>query len=194
MQFCQRLKNKKINKKTMIKKTKWSVDQSHSQVQFKVKHLAISNVTGTFKTFSGTVLTENENFSDAEMQFEVETNSIDTNNSERDGHLKSPMFLNSEKFPTIKFNGNYRNQNGNEFIEGDLTILETTKSIKMEAEHTGVGTGRFNDIRAGFEISTKINRKDFGLTFHLLNDAGNLVVGEEVKLHFDIQLIKQADE
>ncbi|RUT67910.1 polyisoprenoid-binding protein [Flavobacterium cupreum] len=178
---------------TAIRNSKWAVDQGHSEIQFKVKHLAISNVSGIFKTFNGTFQTENEDFTDAEIQFEVDTNSIDTNNSDRDGHLKSPLFLDSEKYPKIKFVGYFRNQNGNKFIEGDLTILETTKNIKMEAEHTGIGTGRFNDIRAGFEISGKINRKDFGLTFHLLNDAGNLVVGEDVKLHFDIQLIKQAE-
>lgn len=171
----------------------WVIDPSHSEVQFKVKHLAISNVSGTFKIFSGSMQSVKEDFVDAAINFEVHTNSIDTNNVERDEHLKSTMFLDSEKFPTINFTGFFRKINGEQFIEGDLTILETKKNIKMDAEHIGVTIGRFNDVRAGFEISTKINRKDFGLTFHLLNDAGNLVVGEEVKLHFDIQLIKQAE-
>ena len=180
-----------MTKTTNSTSTGWAVDLNHSEVQFKVKHLAISNVSGTFKMFSGIVQASGENFDGAEIKFEVDTHSIDTNNTERDGHLKSPLFLNSEKFPKITFAGFFRNQNGNSFIEGYLTILETTKRIKMEAEHSGIGVGRFNDTRAGFEISGKINRKDFGLTFHLLNDAGNLVVGEEIKLHFDIQLIKQ---
>lgn len=168
----------------------WTIDVDHSEVQFKVKHLAISNVSGTFKAFNGTIHTINDDFIDAEIQFEVAANSIDTNNVERDKHLKSNIFLDSEKFPTIKFDGFIRKQEGNQFIEGNLTILETTKSVRLEAEYMGIASGRFNDIRAGFEIETKINRKDFGLSFNLLNDAGNMVVGNEVKLHFDIQVIK----
>ena len=101
------------------------------------------------------------------------------------------MFLNTDKFHKIKFQGFLRNKNGDQFIEGELTILEKTKNIKLEAQLLGISSGRFDDIRAGFDISTKIKRKGFGLTFHLFNDAWNLVVGEEVKLHFDIELIKQ---
>ena len=178
---------------TEIKSSNWVIDPGHSQVQFKVKHLAIANVSGTFKVFSGTAHSSNENFADAEIKFEIDTNSVDTNNSDRDGHLKSPMLLNSEKFPKITFVGFFRCKNDKQFIEGDLTILETTKNIKMQAEHTGSGLGKGGDARAGFEISGIINRKEFGLAIHILNDIGSLVIGDAVKLHFDIELIKQAD-
>lgn len=174
---------------TESKKSNWLVDQGHSEVQFKVKHLGIANVSGTFKVFNGSLKTSIEGFTDAAIAFEIETDSIDTNNPERDGHLKGPMLLNAERFPKITFAGFFRNQEGKGFIEGDLTILETTKRIKMEAEHIGNGIGRWGDTRAGFEISGKINRKDFGVSLHVLNDLGNLVIGDEVKLHLDIELI-----
>lgn len=165
----------------------WAVDLGHSLVQFKVKHLAISTVSGTFKTFKGTIQSEQEDFNNAKVQFEIETNSIDTNNGERDKHLKSDLFLNADKYPKITFKGVLRDDK----LLGELTLLETTKTVEMEVEQTGVGQGRFGETRAGFEVTGKINRKDFGVNFHLLTDAGNLIVGEEVKLSFNIQLIKQ---
>jgi polyisoprenoid-binding protein YceI len=165
----------------------WTVDPGHSLVQFKVKHLAISTVSGNFNTFQGTLQTEQEDFNNAKIQFQIDTNSIDTNNAERDKHLKSDMFLNVDKYPKIKFQGTLQ---GDKLI-GDLTLLETTKAVQMELEQTGIGQGRFGETRAGFEVTGKINRKDFGVNFHLLTDAGNLIVGEEVKLSFNIQLIKQ---
>ena len=170
----------------------WTIDPNHSQVQFKVKHLAVSNVAGIFKLFNGVVKTNNDEFTTAKINFEIDTNSIDTNNTERDNHLKSPMFFDTQKFPKILFNGFIKKQDEKYKLEGDLTILETTKRVNMNIEFTGAGTGRFGDTRAGFEISGKINRKDFGLSFGLLTEAGSLVVGEEVKLYGDIQIIKQA--
>lgn len=169
----------------------WKVDHNHSEVQFKVKHLAISNVSGTFKIFNGSVEAENPDFSNAKIKFEIDTNSIHTNNLERDGFLQSPNFLNIEKFPKISFIGILKKFNGDFKLEGELTILATTKRIVMNAEQTGEGVGRFDDIRAGLEVNGKINRKDFGLELGLLTETGNLVVGEEIKLHFDIQIIKQ---
>ncbi len=172
-------------------KSNWTIDPNHSEIQFKVKHLAISNVSGTFKVFSGVVKSGSEDFNNAEINFEIDTNSIDTNNTGRDNHLKSPTFFDAQKFPKILFNGFIQKQDDDYKLEGDLTILETSKSFKMNVEFTGIGTGRFGDIRAGFEVSGKINRKDFGLSFGLLTEAGSLVMGEEVKLHGDIQIIKQ---
>ncbi|MET3037228.1 YceI family protein [Chryseobacterium sp. NRRL B-14859] len=171
--------------------TKWLIDAGHSQVQFKVKHLAIANVAGNFKTFEGSVESNNDDFDHAAVHFELAAESIDTNNAERDNHLKSDLFLNVEKFPKITFNGLLKKETGNYQLSGSLTILETTKNILFDVEYTGIGTGRFNDTRAGFEISGKINRKDFGLNFNLANEAGNLVVGNEIKLVGDIELIKQ---
>lgn len=170
--------------------TKWAIDTGHSQIQFKVKHLAIANVTGTFKTFSGSVETEAKDFAGAKIYFEMKTDSIDTNNAQRDEHLKGELFLNVQVFPKISFNGTLQKED--EYtLSGDLTILNDTKPIIMNVEYTGTGKGRFNDTRAGFEISGKLNRKDFGLTFNLANEVGELVVGNEVKLIADIELMKQ---
>jgi polyisoprenoid-binding protein YceI len=178
--------------KTMTTKTNWVIDAQHSVVNFKVKHLAIANVSGTFKIFKGNAISKTEDFDDTEISFEINTNSIDTNNPERDGHLKSQIFLNSEIFPKIEFKGILGKTDGEYKLVGDLTILETTNKIQLDVEHTGIGKGRFDDVRAGFEVSGKINRRDFGLQFHLLNEAGNLVVGNDIKLNCDIELIKEA--
>jgi len=172
---------------------KWTVDTNHSQVQFRVKHLGIANVAGTFKTFKGEVQTENEDFNPAEISFEIEAASLDTKLEERDNFLKSPQFLDIQNFPKILFTGILKRDSGKDEIEGELTIRDTKRIVKLEAEFTGIGQGRFNDIRAGFEVTGKINRKDFGLTFNIFTEAGSLVIGEEVKLHFDIELIKQTN-
>jgi len=172
-----------------MEKINWMIDPNHSEVQFKVKHLTISNVSTTFKIFKGNVQSQNEDFSNAEISFEIDANSIDTNHQERDGHLKSPIFYDTEKYRIISFNGKLQKEIDKYELVGELKILETKKNIKMDVEFTGTGKGRFSDTRAGFEINRKINRKDYGLSWSLLTEA----VGEEVKLHFDIQLIKHVN-
>ena len=177
----------------MTAKTKstWTVDPIHSEVQFKVKHLMISNVSGTFKVFRGDVQTENEDFTDSEIRFEIDATSIDTNHEGRDADLKSPHFLDTQNFPKILFNGLLQKKDDRHELQGELTICATKRSIILEVEFTGIGKGRFGDTRAGFEVNGKINRKDFGLNWTLLTETGSLVVGEEIKLHFDIQAVKQ---
>jgi polyisoprenoid-binding protein YceI len=175
----------------METKVNWVIDPGHSEVQFKVKHLAIANVAGTFKTFSGQVVCDGEAFTGATVSFEMDAISMDTNNAERDKHLRSGVFLNAEKFPKITFSGVLIKDDDPYRLTGDLTLLAMTKRISLSVEHTGTGTGRFNDTRAGFEISGKINRKDFGLDFNLLTEMGSLVVGEEIRIHADIELIRQ---
>jgi polyisoprenoid-binding protein YceI len=173
-------------------KANWAIDAGHSEVQFKVKHLAISNVSGTFKIFKGEVETSGDDFSNARVNFEMDVNSLYTNHDERDNHLRSPLFFDAQQFPKITFQGQLKKEGSNYALHGDLTIRDTQRPVKMEVEFTGTGKGRFGETRAGFEISGKINRKDFGLNFNMLTDAGNMIVGEEVKLHFDIELIAQA--
>jgi polyisoprenoid-binding protein YceI len=174
------------------KQSKWIIDPNHSQIQFKVKHLAVSNVTGIFKTFKGTVTSPSDDFQNAEIDVEIDVNNLSTNQADRDQHLQSDLFFDAEKFPVIRFNGMLQKMKEEYVLEGDLTIRDISKTIKLEVHHTGIGQGRFGDTRAGFEINGKINRKDFGLTSSLLTETGNLIVGEEVKLHFDIQLIQEA--
>jgi polyisoprenoid-binding protein YceI len=171
--------------------TKWIIDPDHSKVQFKVKHLAIANVAGTFKLFSGEVETDNENFDDAKITFEMDANSINTDHEQRDGHLKSDLFFDTVKFPKINLSGTLHKKNDVYEIDGDLTIRDVTKSVKLAAAFNGTGKDiGFGNTRAGFEASGKINRKDFGISFNMVTEAGGLNIGEEVKLDFDIELIK----
>ena len=151
----------------------------------------ISNVSGTFKKFSGNVNSTSNDFADAQINFDIDTNSVDTNQPERDTHLKSPLFLNTEKFPQIIFKGHLQKTNNQYMLIGDLTLCAVTKNLSMPVDFNGIGIGRFNDTRAGFELNTIINRKDFGLNFSLLTDTGSIVVGDEIKLHMDIQLLAQ---
>jgi polyisoprenoid-binding protein YceI len=180
--------NKKANKMA-----KWTIDTGHSEVQFKVKHLAISNIAGTFKMFSGNVKSGNEDFNNAEVECIIDADSLDTNNVQRDKDLKSDVFLDTQRFPTITFVGTLKKNAGDYVLTGDLTIRGIVKKVALPTEFTGIGIGRFNDERAGFEVDGKINRKDFGLTWNMLTETGGLIVGEDIKLHFDIELTKQAD-
>ena len=171
--------------------TKWTVDTNHSKLQFKVKHLAIANVAGTFKIFSGEVETDNDDYDGASIAFEVDASSINTDHEQRDGHLRSNLFLDVEKFPKITFTGTLHRKTMGYEVEGDLTIRDVKRPIKLPAEFNGVGKDiAFKNTRAGFEASGKINRKDFGINFGMLTETGGLVVGEEIKLSLDIELIK----
>ncbi len=172
-------------------KTNWKVDAGHSIVQFKVKHLAIANVSGTFDRFEGTVQSQNDNFEGAQVQVEMEADSLNTNNIERDKHLKSDIFFDAVHFPKISFNGQIDKEDNRYMLNGELTIRGTSKKIKLAVAFNGIGKGRFGDIRAGFELSGQINRKDFGLTWNMATEAGGLVVGEDIKLHMDIELVKE---
>ncbi len=174
----------------MATKSTWVIDPGHSTIQFKVKHLAIANVTGTFRSFSGGAETYDETFEGAKVYFEMDAASVDTNNTERDNHLRSALFFDVAQYPKITFTGSFSKAGDGYLLQGGLTIRGTTKTISLEAEHTGTGPGRFNDTRAGFEVSGKINRKDFGLDINLVAGAGNLVVGEDIKFQIDAELIK----
>ena len=169
--------------------TKWVLDPMHSEVQFKVKHLVISTVTGSFKVFEGHLTTENDDFKDADISFSLDVNSIDTNQEQRDGHLKSAEFFDSEQYPTISFKST--SFDGEE-LNGDLTIKGITKPVSLEVEHGGSATDFYGNTKAGFEVTGKINRKEFGLTWDGVTEAGSIVVGEDIKLTASIQFAKQA--
>jgi polyisoprenoid-binding protein YceI len=173
--------------------TKWSIDPSHSEVQFKIKHLVITTVTGSFNTFSGEV-EASENFETLNTNFTAEVNSISTNSEQRDGHLKSADFFDVENFPNLTFVSKSINKKGEgEFdLVGDLTIKNVTKSITLATTYEGTATDPWGNVKAGFELSGKINRQDFGLVWGVLTEAGGALVGDEVKLIANIQLVKQA--
>jgi polyisoprenoid-binding protein YceI len=175
----------------MEMKTTWAIDPGHSEVQFKVRHLGIANVSGVFRVFNGYLDTNADDFIDGDVHFEVDASSVDTNNAERDKHLQSELFLHAEKSPKIVFTGKVVKDGDDYQLSGNLTIVEITKPIKLNVIHTGTGVGRFSDRRIGFEVLGSINRKDFGINFNLANDLGNLVVGEHIKIQCDVELIAQ---
>jgi polyisoprenoid-binding protein YceI len=175
-----------------LTKTKWGIDAAHSEVQFKVKHLVIATVTGSFKKFSGEVITEEEDFDNAQVSFTVDTSSIDTNQPDRDTHLKSEDFFASAQHPNLTFNGRLKKVGSESYkLKGDLTIRSTTKPIELDVEFGGTMKDPWGNLKAGFELNGKINRKDYGLTWNALTEAGGMVVAEDVKLHMNIELIKQ---
>jgi len=175
-----------------LTKTKWAVDTTHSEVQFKVKHLVISTVSGFFKKFNGEVIAEGDDFNNAEVNFSLDVNSIDTNQADRDGHLKSEDFFAAAQYPTITFSkGVLKKSSGDSYkLLGNLTIRETTAVVELDVEFGGTTKDPWGNIKAGFELSGKINRKDFGLSWNALTEAGGMVVAEEVKLHMNIELVK----
>lgn len=174
-------------------KTNWLIDPMHSEVHFKVKHLVISTVTGTFKSFEGSLETSKADFQDAIIQFSMDVNSIDTNQEHRDVHLKSADFFDAEQFPKISFKSTSFVKNGDDYVlTGDLTVKNVTKQVKLDVEFGGVATDFYGNEKAGFEVSGKISRKEFGLTWEGITEAGAIVVGDDIKLSMNIQLAKQA--
>lgn len=173
--------------------TKWVLDPMHSEVQFKVKHLVISTVSGFFKTFEGELNTENEDFSDAQILFSLDVDSIDTNQLQRDEHLKSPEFFDAATYPKISFKSTSLTKDGDDYkLNGELTIKDVTKPVTLDAEFGGSAGDFYGNTKAGFEITGKINRKEFGLVWDGVTEAGSIVVGEDIKLLINVQFAKQA--
>ena len=172
----------------------WIVDPFHSEVQFKVKHLMITTVTGSFSSFQATVQTEDEDFIKGKVEFTIDVSSISTGNTDRDNHLKSPEFFDVEKYPRIKFvstNFETVDNDGSYELYGDLTLRDVTKQVKLDTEFGGVIKDAYGNTKAGFSINGKINRKEFGLTWNAVTEAGGIVVSDEVRLVGEIQLIEQ---
>jgi polyisoprenoid-binding protein YceI len=172
----------------------YKIDAAHSEITFKVKHLMITNVTGNFTKFDASMESAAADFSDAKISFEADVNSISTNNADRDGHLKSDDFFSAEKFPTLSFTStSFKNNGGSDYtLTGDLTIRDVTKSVSFPVEYGGTATDPYGQVKSGFEIAGKFNRSDFGLTWSAVTEAGGVMVSDEVKLHLNVQMIKQA--
>lgn len=172
--------------------TRWVIDTAHSEVQFKVKHLVIATVTGQFNQFSGEI-DANDDFSEINATFEAQIASISTNNEARDGHLKSEEFFAAEQYPTLRFvsTGLTKKDDERSVLHGDLTLRGVTKPVALNVEYGGTTTDPYGQTKAGFEVSGKINRKDFGLTWSVVTEAGGAVVSDEVRLVANIQVVKQ---
>jgi polyisoprenoid-binding protein YceI len=169
----------------------WTIDPTHSEVQFKVRHLVISTVTGYFKTFKGSITPKGEGFDGGKVDFSLDVDSIDTNVADRDGHLKSDDFFNAASFPHITFKGEAKKTGENTFkVTGPLTIRDITHVVELDAELGGIMVDPYGNTKAGFEANGKISRKAFGLMWNATTEAGGVVVADEVRLHFNVQVVK----
>lgn len=162
----------------------WKIDQAHSEVKFKVKHLLVTTVTGGFNNFDAVIESENDDFSGANIRFEADINSINTKNEQRDAHLKSADFFDAENHPKMTFiSKSFTKIKGNKFsLNGDLTIRGITKEVTLEAEYNGMSKGFDSIDVTGFDITGKLNRFDFNLHWNAMTEAGGVVVSSEVKL------------
>ncbi|TKC13008.1 YceI family protein [Pedobacter polaris] len=173
--------------------TKWILDPTHSELQFKVKHLMITTVTGSLKSFSADLTSEGDEFTNAEISFKGDISSLDTGNTDRDNHLKSADFFDAEQFASIEFKSTTVEKDGDDYkVSGDLTIKGTTKPIKLTAEFGGIATDPWGQTKAGFTLNGKLNRSDFGLTWNAALETGGVMVSEEVKILGELQFVKQA--
>ncbi len=174
-------------------KIKWVLDPMHSELNFKIKHLMIANVTGSFTKFSAEAETEGDDFSNASITFSADAAGISTNNEQRDGHLKATDFFDAEKFPAIKFQSTKFEKDGDDFLlEGNLTMKDVTAPVKLNVEFGGLAKDSWGNNKAGFTISGKIKRSDWGLNYNAALEAGGVVLSDEVKINAEIQMIKQA--
>jgi polyisoprenoid-binding protein YceI len=176
----------------MENRTSWVIDPTHSEVSFKVKHLMISNVKGIFKDFEAQVATVGNDFSTADINFTLKPASIDTGSPDRDAHLKSADFFDVENFAEMKFKANsfVSKDDENYTLEGDLTIKGVSRSVKLDVEFGGLVTDPWGNEKAGFTINGKINRKDWGLNWNAALEAGGVLVGEEVRISIELELLK----
>ncbi|AUD02772.1 YceI family protein [Spirosoma pollinicola] len=174
--------------------TKWAIDPTHSEIQFKVKHLVISTVTGSFSQYEGEVESVGNDFADAKVSFSADISSISTGQEQRDGHLKSADFFDAEQFPKLSFVSTSMTKTGDDVysLVGDLTMHGVTKSVTLKVEHGGQMVDFYGQTKAGFEAAGTIKRKEFGLTWDGVTEAGGVVVSDDVKLVLNIQLTKQA--
>jgi len=174
---------------------KWSIDPTHSEIAFKVKHLMISTVTGQFKKFSLVGETETDDFNTArKIEFTADIDSIDTNNEQRDAHLKSADFFNGERHPQITFSGTKYEDKEDGKLYGDLTIAGVTRPVTLNVEFGGIATDPYGQTKAGFTVAGKISRKEFGITYGAVTETGGVLLGDEIKINAEIQLVKQVVE
>ena len=180
----------------METKSKWVIDPVHTEIAFKVKHLMITNVKGVFKEFDASIYTTGDDFMTAEVDFWMNPASIDTGSADRDKHLKSADFFDVENHKEITFRGNTYEKVDEDSYElyGDLTVRGVTKRIKLDVEFGGVVKDPWGNEKAGFSINGKINRKDWDLNWNAALEAGGWLVGDEVRISCEVQLLKSNEE
>ncbi|WP_339261803.1 YceI family protein [Solibacillus sp. FSL W7-1472] len=169
---------------------KWQIDQAHSTIGFEVKHMMVSKVKGQFTNYSADVEVDNlEDLTSAQIEITIDTTSINTNNEDRDNHLKSAEFFDTEQFPDIKFKSTSITKNGEDYkVSGDLTIKDVTKPAVFDVEYGGKGTNPWGVEVYGFEAETKIDREEFGLTWNAALETGGVLVGKDIKIKVELEL------
>ena len=174
--------------------TVWTIDPTHSEIGFKVKHMMFTNVSGKFNVFEARIENEDDNFETSKIYFSADVNSIDSGNNDRDNHLRSGDFFDVEQFPKLTFEStSVQKINDGEYkITGDLTLRDVTKSIVLTADYGGLMKDPWGNTKVGLSLNGKINRKEFGLTWNAALESGGVLVGEDIKLVSEIQFIKEA--
>jgi polyisoprenoid-binding protein YceI len=174
--------------------TTYNIDAAHSEITFKIKHLMITNVNGRFTKFEGKMVTENDSFENADIDFEADIDSINTNNEQRDGHLRTGDFFDAAQYPKLTFKSTSFEKQSDEIykLNGNLTLHGVTKPITMSAEFGGASTDFYGNAKIGFELTGSLKRKDYGLEWNAALETGGVALSDEVKLMLDIQMIKQA--
>ena len=177
---------------SLIAQTTWNVDPVHSSVKFTVSHMVISEVEGGFKKFTGTVTGTNPDFTDANVEFSADVNSLSTDNDMRDNHLKSDDFLNAAKYPNINFKStSFKKLSGNKYVlTGNLTIRDKTKPVKFDVVYGGTIKDPYGNNRAGFKATTVVNRFDYDLKWNKLTEAGGAVVGKDVTIDVKLEIVQ----
>ncbi len=168
--------------------TVWTIDPSHSSVEFSVKHMMISSTKGRFGGVSGTITLDSDNLENSHAEVRIDVSTIDTRDEKRDGHLRSADFFDVEKFPEITFNSTRVVKDGSDYkVYGDLTILGVTREVVLKTEFNGQNKTPWGFDVVGFEASTKINRKDYGLTWNAALETGGFLVGDEIKINLEVE-------
>lgn len=170
----------------------WKIDPTHSEVGFKVKHMMFTNVNGKFKEYDSQLQFDENAFENAKLSFKADIASIDTNNTDRDNHLKSADFFNADQYPELNFQSTQIKGTGNEFeITGDLNLHGVTKPVTLQAEYSGVMKDPWGNNKVGLNITGKINRKDFGLNYNAALETGGVLISELVQINIELQLTEE---
>ena len=170
----------------------WSIDPAHSDVSFSVRHMMVSKVKGRFGSFSGTIVT-GETPEQSSVTAEVDLGSIDTNNAQRDAHIRSRDFFEVEKYPTMTFTSTSVDTDGEDYLlTGDLSLKGITKSVTLKLELNGIGPDAYGGTRAGFSASTEISRKEFGVDIDMPMDGGGVVIGDKISISLEIEAVLDA--
>lgn len=172
--------------------SKWDIDLLHSEIMFKIKHLVISTVTGSFSKFEGKVNASNDGFENANIELSIDVDSIYTGQAQRDVHLRNGDFFGTDIHPKILFSSTSLTKTGDDsyLLKGNLTLKGVTKEIELNAVYGGTGKDTYGNIRVGFEVSGNINRKDWGLSYNALTETGGLALGEVIRISANVQLVK----